>query len=127
MPSTLLRMHRFWIGLVAAMPCAAALSQPLSDPTRPPVDRLPTAAGATSSPANSPPSTGLQLVISSPQRQLVLLDGRLMRQGKAVEGATLLRTHEHQAVVRMDGERLKLNTHPLVKKTVRHSPSRSRP
>lgn len=119
-----LAMHVRWLGCLALWPCAAALSQPLTDPTRPPPERLPSAASAQ---GGSAPSTGLQLVISSPGRQLVLYDGRLLRRGETVQGATLLKTRRDQATIRKEGERLRTSVHPLVKKTVRASPSRSYP
>jgi hypothetical protein len=116
-----LAMHIRWLGCMAAWPCAAALSQPLTDPTRPPAQALTAATGVQGSTAAA---QGLQLVISGPGRQLVLYDGRLLRQGETVQGATLLKTRQDQAAIRKEGERLRLSAHPLVQKTVRHSHSR---
>lgn len=117
---TLLRPHRLWLGWLAALPCAATLAQPLADPTRPPADRLPPHSASNAPAANS---TGLRLIISSPQRQLVLYNGQLVRRGDVLEGSTLTQVDARAIRLRKDDQRQQVSMHPLVQKIPRLAPA----
>jgi MSHA biogenesis protein MshK len=118
-PNLFMKPH--WLVCLAAVPCATSLAQPLVDPTRPPAHLLPAVSGAAAPPTTAS-GTGLQLVISSPQRQLALVDGQLIQRGQTHDAGTLLHTRGHEAVLRKDGERVSLSMHPLVQKTMRPLP-----
>jgi len=116
--------QRWRAGLwLATLPCLGALAQPLQDPTRPPPDRLPATApvatGTATVPSGLSTQTGLKLVLTSPHRQLALVDGQLLRPGDEHAGARLLHTNAHTAVLQQDGQRTPLSLHPQVQKTTR--------
>lgn len=111
-----------WLGwLAAALSCGAALAQPLVDPTRPPSDHLP----ATGSSAPAPASNGLRLVISSPQRQLALYNGQLLRRGDELDGGTLLQVDARQVLLRKEDQHQPLSMHPQVRKIPRPAPAQT--
>lgn len=102
------------IGLVCAIAQAEARAQPMNDPMRPPGTST-QAAGAA-----APSVGGLQLVITSPQRKLALIDGMVVPLGTATRKGTLEGVSDSLAVLEKSGERDVLLMHPNIdKKPVR--------
>jgi MSHA biogenesis protein MshK len=97
---------------VAAVSCVFAQGDPraqaLSDPMRPP-EASAAARGQAS-------SSGLQAVITSPQRKLAVIDGAVVPLGAPVRGATLDGVSDSLAVLKKDGERDVLLMHPQIDK-----------
>jgi hypothetical protein len=85
-------------------------AQALSDPMQPPPDR-------TSSVTPAAPATGgLQVVITSPDRKLALIDGSVVPLGGAVREGTLAGMSDSAAVLRKNGEHDVLFMHPNIDK-----------
>lgn len=81
---------------LCALPCAA---QQLQDPTKPPAQATPAAAGAGE--AAAPAGPQLQSVlIGSRGRQVAVIDGQTVRQGERVGDAVLVRVGKNEAVLR---------------------------
>jgi hypothetical protein len=100
----------------AAAVLACALAQgnaraQTADPMQPPGESGASRAGA-------PPSasTGLQLVIVSPQRKLALIDGSLVHVGGKTRSGTLAGVSDSVAVLQKDGSRDVLLMHPNIEK-----------
>jgi hypothetical protein len=90
----------------------------MSDPMRPP------GAGASASAAQSstpPAGSGLQAVITSPQRKLAVIDGSVVPLGANVRDGTLTGLSDSVAVVKKNGDRDVLLMHPRIDKR-RRSP-----
>ena len=91
----------------------------LDDPMRPPE-----ASPAVSSVAASVPSSaGLQIVITSPQRKLAVIDGAVVPLGAPVRKATLAGVSDSVAVLRKNGDSDVLLMYPNIDKR----PSRRTP
>jgi hypothetical protein len=88
----------------------AARAQPMSDPMQPPGARG--AAGGRA----AAPRDGLQAVITSPTRNLAVIDGVVVSVGAPVRGATLSAVSDSVAVLRKNGERDVLLMHPGIDK-----------
>jgi hypothetical protein len=105
------------LGLVffCAFAQAPARAQPMSDPMRPP--------GAASSQIQSTGSagSGLQAVITSPQRKLAVIDGAVVPLGANVRDGTLSGLSDSVAVVKKNRDRDVLLMHPNIDKK-RRSP-----
>jgi len=59
----------------------------------------------------------VQAVITSPQRKLALIDGKIVPLGGSVRDGTLVGVNESGAVLRKDGSLAVLPMHPDVRKT----------
>jgi len=81
----------------------------MNDPMRPP-DARP--AGQ----ASAPTVSGLQAVITSPQRKLAVIDGTVVTLGSKVRNATLDGVSDSLAVLRKDGAHDVLLMHPDIDK-----------
>jgi MSHA biogenesis protein MshK len=90
----------------------------MNDPMRPP-GAAASASGAQSSVA--PAGSGLQAVITSPQRKLAVIDGSVVPLGAAVRDGTLAGVSDSLAVLKKNGERDVLLMHPNIDKK-RRSP-----
>jgi len=103
-------------GLVFASLCALAQAdvraQAMSDPMQPP------GAARDSPQAQAAAATrgGLQAVITSPSRQLAIIDGVVVPLGAPVRGATLTGVSDSLAVLKKNGERDVLLMHPNIDK-----------
>ena len=86
-----------------------AHAQPMNDPMQPP------GMGVSSS-NSSPARSGLQAVITSPQRSLALIDGEVVPLGSSVKNSTLTSVSESLVVLRKNGERDVLLMHPDIDK-----------
>lgn len=83
----------------------------LDDPMRPPE------AAASSAPVVSTPSAGgLQIVITSPQRKLAVIDGAVVPLGAPVRKATLAGVSDSLAVLRKNGDSDVLLMYPNIDK-----------
>lgn len=118
-----LTVRRGWLGWLAALPCVAALAQPLADPTRPPPDRMAQGAGG----SQAATSSGLRLILSGPQRQLALYNGQLLRRGDETGEGTLTRVDPREIRLRKDDQGQQLSMHPLVQKIARPAPTDPQP
>lgn len=109
---------RCFIATVCAALAAPSgvLGQGLRDPMQPP-GMAQARAGA-----SRPASTGLQAIVTSPQRKLALIDGRLLELGDATRQGELVGVTDSSAVLRRGGRRDVVLMHPEVEK----KPSRSR-
>ena len=90
----------------------------LDDPMRPP-DAVPSASG----PVSAPSMSGLQIVITSPQRKLAVIDGAVVPLGAPVRKATLAGVSDSVAVLRKNGDSDVLLMYPNIDKR----PSRRTP
>jgi MSHA biogenesis protein MshK len=104
------------IVIAAAHPMRAAA---LDDPMRPPEAAASTGAVAASAVSNS----GLQIVITSPQRKLAVIDGAVVPLGAPVRKATLAGVSDSVAVLRKNGDSDVLLMYPNIDKR----PSRRAP
>jgi len=102
--------------VAAAQPMRAAA---LDDPMRPP-DAVP---AATSSAAPAASSGGLQVVITSPQRKLAVIDGAVVPLGAPARKGTLAGVSDSVAVLRRNGDSDVLLMYPNIDKR----PSRRTP
>jgi hypothetical protein len=95
--------------LACALAQGTARAQP-RDPMQPP--------GETAERAGGPPGagTGLQLVITSSQRKLALIDGSLVAVGGKVRSGTLAGVSDSVAVLQKDGTRDVVLMHPNIEK-----------
>jgi hypothetical protein len=94
-----------------ALAQSPARAQPMSDPMQPPGVR-----GGASDARAAEPSGGLQAVITSPNRQLAVIDGVVVSVGAPVRDATLSAVSDSLAVLRKNGERDVLLMHPGIDK-----------
>ena len=81
----------------------------MTDPMRPPDARPAGQAGI-------PTASGLQAVITSPQRKLAVIDGTVVTLGSKVRNATLDGVSDSLAVLRKDGTSDVLLMHPDIDK-----------
>lgn len=102
------------LSLAAALSCALAQgdarAQPMNDPMRPP------GATASGSQAAAPSAGGLQVVITSPQRNVAVIDGSVVTLGAPVRDATLAGVSDSLAVLKKNGQRDVLLMHPNIDK-----------
>jgi hypothetical protein len=91
----------------------------LDDPMRPPEAAASTGAVAASRVSNS----GLQIVITSPQRKLAVIDGAVVPLGAPVRKGTLAGVSDSVAVLRKNGDSDVLLMYPNIDKR----PSRRTP
>jgi MSHA biogenesis protein MshK len=96
---------------------APARAQTMSDPMRPP-GAAP--SGAQSS-GSSSTASGLQAVITSPQRKLAVIDGSVVPLGSRARDGTLTGLSDSVAVLKKNGARDVLLMHPNIDKK-RRSP-----
>ena len=100
-------------GCLAA--CAAAHAQAaeriLIDPMRP-ADM----AEATPSGKRGASGAGVQVILTSPERKLALIDGKVVPLGGDARGGTLVGLSESGAVLHKDGRRDVLLMHPAIDK-----------
>lgn len=98
------------LSVAAALSCALAQSdaraQPMSDPMRP------ADARATEDSKGAPPGGGLQVVITSPQRKLAVINGTVVPLGSG----TLAGISDSVVVLQKNGERDVLLMHPNIDK-----------
>jgi len=71
---------------------------------------------ASASRAGAPVNTGLQLVLTSAQRKLALIDGALVPVGGKVRSGTLAGLSDSVAVLQRNGSRDVLLMHPNIEK-----------
>ena len=64
----------------------------------------------------APAASGLQVVITSPQRKLAVIDGNVVPLGSTVREATLAGMSDSAAVLRKNGEHDVLFMHPNIDK-----------
>jgi hypothetical protein len=83
-----------------------------ADPMQPPGESSASRAGASAG-----AGAGLQLVITSPQRKLALIDGSVVPVGGKVRSGTLAGLSDSVAVLQKDGSRDVLLMHPNIQKT----------
>lgn len=102
--------------IAAAQPMRAAA---LDDPMRPPDATPSVSAGRVSAPS----ANGLQIVITSPQRKLAVIDGAVVPLGAPVRKATLAGVSDSVAVLRRNGDSDVLLMYPNIDKR----PSRRTP
>lgn len=97
--------------LLSALAQADARAQPMHDPMRPADAQAsaPAISGAAAAPR-------LQAVITSPKRNLALIDGVVVPVGAAVKDATLAGVSDSLAVLRKNGGRDVLLMHPDIDK-----------
>lgn len=106
-------MRQAAASIVLALLCAFAQggvrAQGLNDPMQP--------SGRTADARSSAPAAGgLQVVITSPSRNLAVIDGVVVPLGAATRNGTLSSVSESVAVVRKNGERDVLLMHPDIDK-----------
>jgi len=89
----------------------------MNDPMRPPG----AASSAVQGSASAPPASGLQAVITSPQRKLAVIDGAVVPLGAAVRAGTLAGVSDSVAVLKKNGDSDVLLMHPGIEKR-RRSP-----
>lgn len=85
----------------------------LTDPMRP--------AGVEDAASSGPvrrvaPVSGVQVILTSPERQLAVIDGKVVPLGGDVRGGTLVGLSDSSAVLRKDGSRDVLLMHPAIDK-----------
>jgi hypothetical protein len=80
------------------------------DPMRPPQARDEAAAPSRSAGA------GLQVIISSPQRKLALIDGRMVAPGGSARDGTVVELRDSAVVLRKNGAFDVLSMHPAIEK-----------
>ena len=91
----------------------------LDDPMRPP-DAAPSAGAVAAAPVSN---SGLQIVITSPQRKLAVIDGAVVPLGAPVRKSTLAGVSDSVAVLRKNGDSDVLLMYPNIDKR----PSRRAP
>jgi hypothetical protein len=91
-----------------------ALAQPMSDPLRDPM--RPADARKDEAPDAAPSGPVLQVVITSPQRKLAVIDGAVVRVGDPVRGGKLAAVSDSVAVVDKSGSRDVVLMHPGIDK-----------
>ncbi len=96
--------------LIALAAPVAAYAQSMRDPMRPadapaPRGQIEAAAGP-----------GLQIVITSPDRQLAVIDGKVVQVGGAARSGTLAAVSDSVVVVNKNGERDVVLMHPNIDK-----------
>ena len=96
--------------LIALAAPVAACAQALRDPMRP------ADAPATRSVAEAPAGPGVQLVITSPTRQLAVIDGNVVPVGGSARNGKLASVSDSVVVVNKNGERDVLLLHPNIDK-----------
>ena len=105
------------LSLVVAIACVCAQgalrsdlrAQSMSDPMQPP------ASGTSAQPRGAAPSHGgLQVVITSPSRNLAVIDGHVVPLGGPVRNGTLGSISDSLAVLRKNGDREVLLMHPNI-------------
>ncbi len=85
----------------------------LTDPMRPAgVEDAPSSNSAT----RVAPVSGVQVILTSPERQLAVIDGKVVPLGGDVRGGTLVGLSDSSAVLRKDGSRDVLLMHPAIDK-----------
>ncbi|WP_338848606.1 MSHA biogenesis protein MshK [Massilia sp. W12] len=101
--------------LLCAAGQAAAQSEVLPDPTRPPPQFQSGKADASPGAAEQ---DGLRLesVLRAPGRELVIINGQTYRVGQMVQDAKLLQIHEQQVVLLRGNQKVLLNMYPDVQK-----------
>lgn len=110
-------MRRFALVCLCTASIACALAhgearaQPMSDPMRP-ADARKAAEGEAAAPAGPV----LQVVITSPERKLAVIDGTVVRVGDAVRGSTLSSVSDSVAVLSKSGDRDVVLMHPGIDK-----------
>ena len=82
----------------------------LTDPMRPPDAREATSAAA------APAGMGVQVILTSPERKLAVIDGRVVPMGGDARGGTLVGLSDTAAVVEKQGGRDVLLVHPAIDK-----------
>lgn len=93
------------------MGIGAAQAQPLVDPMRP-VDvseRTPSREPRAGEP-------GVRIILTSPERSLAVIDGKVVAVGDEVRGGTLVGLSDSAAVLRKGGSRDVLLMHPSIDK-----------
>ena len=100
------------IGCSCVLAQADARAQSMSDPMRPPG----ASRGASGAASATPRGGGLQVVITSPNRNLALIDGVVVPVGAPVRDATLAGVSDSLAVLRKNGGRDVLLMHPSIDK-----------
>jgi hypothetical protein len=103
------RVAALGVGCFCLLVLAGAHAQSLNDPMRPPEARPVGQSGA-------PTSSGLQAVLTSPERKLALIDGTVVPLGSKVRNATLYGVSDSLAVLKKDGGRDVLLMHPDIDK-----------
>ena len=98
------------LGSVCALAQMGARAQSMSDPMQPP------GLSGAGEAAAAAKASGLQGVITSPQRRLALIDGVVVPLGSAVKDGTLASVSDSVVVLRRNGERDVLLMHPDIDK-----------
>ena len=93
------------------MGVGTASGQPLVDPMRP--AEIPEQAPARKARVSEP---GVRVILTSPERSLALIDGKVVAVGDEVRGGTLVGLTDSAAVLRKDGSRDVLLMHPDIEK-----------
>ena len=96
-----------------------AIAQAMGDPMAPPAS-LGAPQGAKSDTRAA--ANGLQIVITSPDRKLALIDGAVVPLGGAAREGTLAGMSDSAAVLRKNGEHDVLFMHPNIEKRRRETP-----
>ena len=96
--------------LVALAAPVAACAQALRDPMRP------ADAPATRGVADAPAGPAVQVVITSPTRQLAVIDGNVVQVGGAARSGRLASVSDSVVVVNKNGDRDVLLLHPNIDK-----------
>lgn len=93
------------------MGMGAAQAQPLVDPMRPAdvSEQAPSGGTRVSEP-------GVRVILTSPERRLAVIDGKVVAVGDEVRGGTLVGLSDSAAVLRKDGGRDVLLMHPSIDK-----------
>jgi MSHA biogenesis protein MshK len=97
-------------GCLCAFAQTDARAQGMNDPMQPP--GMSAGAGEAAAPSGS----GLQVVITSPGRNLALIDGVVVPLGGPVKGAKLSSVSDSVVVLRKNGDRDVLLMHPGIDK-----------
>jgi len=104
--------HAAWaLGAVLAIMPTVALSQAITDPTRPPAEiavKAPEVEGGVIQ------LHQLQSVIISPTRRAAIIDGVVVELGAKYGDAVLTKVAEDEVVLRSDGSQEVLKLHPAV-------------
>jgi MSHA biogenesis protein MshK len=103
------------LGAVLALMPTAALSQELTDPTRPPAGLAVVAPEGGGEGAVTPVNQ-LQSVIISPTRKAAIINGVVVKLGGKVGDAVLTRVAEDEVVLMSGDSRQVLKLHPAVDK-----------
>lgn len=100
--------------MLAGAASAQAPAGILSDPMRPAGVADEGTAGKPD--ARVPAASGVQIILTSPERKLAVIDGKVVPLGGDVRGGTLVGLSESAAVLRKDGGRDVLLMHPAIDK-----------